>query len=334
MRILVAPVVVLVACSSSNGAPSRGDGSPPQPKASAFQRCMGRTYTPAPDEKWRRNRTSLSVQAGEANHAGKDVVAAPGAPGTLTAKFSYGKIGKDLEEEDVMIFLDDCTGWKALGRRRTDDDGRISIQAPDLPAGVYEVRFQVAGDRSLAASSLWVLPKGTRVIVTDIDATLTTSDAALWTQLREGKLRETTYPTAVELMRAHEEKGHVIVYMTGRPYWLQAHTRNYLAALSFPPGVLRVTDSNTDILPTEDSVGAYKLSNLKSLLGAGLAIDFAYGNATTDIFAYLGAGIPADRSWIIGKHGGAKGTKGIAADWGARVTEVKALPTVAQPFAR
>ena len=98
------------------------------------------------------------------------------------------------------------------------------------------------------------------------------------------------------------------------------------------PGPLRVADSNTDILPTEASVGAYKLASLNALLAAGMVIDFAYGNATTDIFAYLGAGIPADRIWIIGPHAGEQGTHAIAGDWGARVTEVTALPTVAQPF--
>ena len=61
-------------------------------------------------------------------------------------------------------------------------------------------------------------------------------------------------------------------------------------------------------------------------------IDFAYGNATTDIYAYLNAGIAADVTWIIGDHAGEMGTHAVTGAWTARVGEVAALPTVSQPF--
>ncbi len=298
-----------------------------------FQRCTGREYTLAPDEDWRHSiATPIVTAAGAPNHSGKDTLAKPGLPSMLPGKFTYGTISKDLEDEDVLVFLDDCQGWIELGRFATDSDGRMSAPAPALPTGVYEVKFQVGGDRSTTTSFLWVLPAGTRAVVSDIDATLTTNDSEVFQQILDGSYIPQTYPNAVELTRAHERRGHIVLYMTGRPYWLSNQTRGYLAARGFAPGPLRVADSNTDIVPTEGSVGAYKLANLKALIAAGLVVDFAYGNATTDIFAYLGAGIPPDRTWIIGDHAGEQGTHPVTGDWGARVAEVDALPAVTQPW--
>ena len=318
-----------------------GGGSPPPdpPGADAaagrtqFQRCTGRAYTLAPDEGWRHTiATPIITAAGAANHSGKDTLARPGEAPALPGKFSYGTISKDLEDEDVLVSLDDCTGWVSLGRFATNSDGRITAPAPALPTGVYEVRFQVAGDQSVTTSFLWVLPAGTHLVVSDIDATLTTNDSEVFNQILDGSYVPQTYPNAVELTKAHEDRGYVVFYMTGRPYWLSNQTRGYLAQGGFAAGPLRVADSNGDILPTEGSVGAYKLANLKAMIEAGLVVDFAYGNATTDIFAYLGAGIAADHVWIIGSHGGEQGTHAITGDWAARAAEVKALPAVAQPF--
>lgn len=306
-----------------------GSGAPRE----TFQRCVGRPYTLAPDEDWRHSvLTPITTAAGDPDHSGKDMFVQPGAAATLPAKFTYGLISKDLEDEDVLVFLDDCQGWTSLGRFTTDSDGRISAPAPALPTGVYEVRFQVGGDRSTTSSFLWVLPAGTHLVVSDIDATLTTSDYQVFQQILDGSYVPETYPNAVDLTKAHEKVGHVVFYMTGRPYWLSPQTRSYLAARGFAVGPLRVTDSTGDILPTEGSVGTYKLNNLKAVVAAGLIVDYAYGNATTDIFAYLGAGIPADHVWIIGSHAGEQGTHPVTGTWGARAGEVAAGPAVAQPF--
>jgi hypothetical protein len=342
MRYLLAAACFLFGCdgtpdpSPATDAPT-GDAST---ERTTFQRCTGRAYTLAPDEGWRHTiATPIVTAAGAPNHSGKDTIAKPGLPSMLPGKFTYGAISKDLEDEDVRVFLDDCQGWVDLGWFTTDSDGRMSAPSPALPSGVYEVKFQVGGDQSTTTSFLWVLPAGTRAIVSDIDATLTTNDSEVFQQILDGSYIPETYPSAVELTNAHEERGYLVFYMTGRPYWLSNQTRGYLAmppgspaGPRFAVGPLRVTDSNGDILPTESSVGTYKLNNLKALIEGGLVIDFAYGNATTDIYAYLGAGIPADRVWIIGDHAGEQGTHPVMGGWAGRVTEVGALPMVTQPF--
>jgi hypothetical protein len=326
-------VALLAGCVGATEAMDDGPDAPagPEPRQT-FQRCTGRAYTPAADEGWRHDiATPIVTLAGDANHAGKDIIARHGAAATLRAKLTYGVVSKDLEDEDVLVVLDDCTGWRSLGRATTNDDGRVQVAAPMLPVGAYEVKFQVAGDQSVTTSVLWVLPAGTRFVVSDVDATLTTSDAELAEQIFAG-LVPPAYPMAAELMAAHAERGHVVMYLTGRPYWLSEMTRDWLAEKQLPPGPLRVTDSNSDMLPTEGSVGAFKRAQLAELVAAGFVIDAAYGNATTDISAYLGIGLDPARVWIIGAHAGERGTHAVSESWSQRAGEVAASAPVAQPF--
>jgi len=325
-------IAFLVGCGGAAASYDDGLDAPETGPRQRFQRCTGRPYAPAPDEGWRHDiLTPITRAAGEPHHAGKDIIARSGATATLTAKLAYGTVSKDLEDEDVLVFLDDCAGWRSLGRATTDDDGRARIPAPVLPVGAYEVRFQVAGDRSVTSSVLWVLPAGTRFVVSDIDATLTKSDAALFEQIFMGWVPD-AYPMGAELMAAHAERGHVVMYLTGRPYWLSEMSRAWLDDKDFTPGPLRLTDSNQDILPTEGSVGAFKRAQIADLLDAGFVIDAAYGNATTDISAYLGGGIDPERVWIIGAHAGEHGTQPVSETWSERAAAVAAAERVEQPF--
>ena len=333
-RLLAVVVISVSACggSSTVGRPDGGGGGDGA-VSSTFVTCRGRAVTPAPDQDWRHLTTSVVVATGAASHSAQDVIAHPGAAASLPGKFSYGVVSKDLEDEDVRVTLDDCSGWRDLGVAATSSDGRVAVSAPAaLGPGVYEVHFQVLGDGSTTTSYLWILPTGTHVVVSDIDGTLTASDSQLFMQILDGSHVPVPYPDAVALTTAHAAKNAIVVYLTGRPYWLTRQTRDWLANLGFATGPLHVTDSNEEAVPAESGVGAFKLAWLQGLKAQGHLIDFAYGNATTDIYAYLGAGIAADVTWIIGDHAGEMGTHAVTGAWTARVDEVAALPAVSQPF--
>jgi phosphatidate phosphatase PAH1 len=206
---------------------------------------------------------------------------------------------------------------------------------------VYAVRLVAEGDASAAEARLWVLPRGTHVTIFDIDGTLTTKDEEIvknvkadlfFPILRRGYIPE-AYPGAAQLTKAQAARGYVIVYLTGRPYWLQNTTRMWLEGpLGFARGVLHVTDSNEEAIPNEKGVGAFKLKFLKKLVEEGFLLDVAYGNARTDIFAYLKAGLAPESVWIIGQHTGVDGTHKVNGSWEERVREVDALSPISQPW--
>ncbi len=339
---LVLVTAVTLGCSGDPTAggpdadPFAPDANPLTPDASrdTFTSCRGRAFTPAATESWRHSTlTPLTLAAGDPNHSAQDVIVKPGAERNLVAKFTYGTISKDLEDEDVRIWIDDCAGWSELGDFTTNSDGRITAAVPAaLAIGVYEARFQVLGDASMTTSFLWILPAGTHLVLTDIDGTMTASDSELFEQMLDGSHVPVPYPAAVELIEAHADRRWVPVFLTGRPYWLQPRTRDWLADLDFPAGPLHVTDSNSEALPVESGVGAFKRAWIEGLLDEGYLIDFAYGNAATDVYAYLEAGLPPEDVWIIGPHGGEDGTHAATGTWQPRLDEVLLLPEQPQPF--
>lgn len=160
-------------------------------------------------------------------------------------------------------------------------------------------------------------------IVTDIDETLTTSDAEFVKQVViEGYVPEAR-EGSVELVNAYYSRGYQILYLTARPETqmllsgetAREATEKWLVDLGFPmnPRWTRVILA-ADSLPGDEETVAYKRESVEMLTSEGWSFEYAYGNATTDIEAYLEAGIPAERVFIIGEHAGEQGTVAISGE--------------------
>ncbi|MCB9563961.1 MAG: hypothetical protein H6708_26495 [Kofleriaceae bacterium] len=326
-------------------APARDDGSPasragpwrprtpPWPRPAGLARCVGRAFpSPAPTG-FAHTSGAVAASLGDARHRAQDVIAAPGAAAAISGWFAYGALQKDLEGATVAVFVDDCAGWRALGEVTTDDDGGAVATLPtDLAIGSHEVRFVVRGDATTAVATAWILPAGTHLVVTDLDGTLTTGDGELLDQILDHDHVPAAYPGAAALTRALVRRGHVVVYLTGRPAALLPATRAWLADGGFAAGPVHAADALRDVVPTDGGVGAYKRAWLAGLQAAGYVLDAAYGNAATDIHAYAAVGIAPAATWIIGPHAGEGGTRAVDGTWQARADEVAAGPPVAQPF--
>lgn len=344
--VLIATTLVATAWLAGCGAPGpnapagfSGDGAAAAYAAGkadgpTFNQCIGRAFSPAPHDRFEHLSSRLVAALGDPIHSSEDVVALPGAHPTLTAKFAYGGLAsKDLEHEWVWVFLDLCDGWHYVGYAQTDDDGKIAFTIPtDLPAGAYGVRVEVVGDGTSVESAVWMLPRGTHLAVFDVDGTLTTDDGELFEELLTGATPE-AYGGAVDLTWAELSRKEIVLYLTGRPYYLADKTRGWLHDLGFAPGIAHFAPSNGDALPTDGGVGDYKRAFLNSLHSAGAILDVAYGNATTDVYAYGGAGLAPSRQWIIGPNGGLGGTHAVSGSWSATVDAVNQEPPVTQPFA-
>lgn len=218
-----------------------------------------------------------------------------------------------LRGEATSLWYYDPTGkaWQTLGRMNTDDDGNYSL-APagaittELDRPVYSI---LEADGSCAEHYEYLLPEGTKFVVTDIDGTLTLSDDELFKQIDDGTYSPAQNKSADLLMNTWFDKGYRVVYLTARPHEFRSETRAWLHALGFPPGPVITANS----LVFDESARNYKRSWVNRMLK-----DFkwdvvaAYGNASSDVDAYEDAGIPKDITFIIGEFAGANGTQPIA----------------------
>lgn len=350
------PICLLAATACDDpgqGAPNVDAGAPAadamapidaDPAGPRFQPCLqGAMPADLPTVDWS-NPLNDVITLADPWHSAQDIIAATTGEAVLAGKFAYGDVSKDLEGERVEVWIDDCAGgYRKLGERTTDSDGRMALAlgAAELPApGEYGVHFRVMGDDSAARAVLRVYPPGTQLIVFDIDATLTTSDTELVGQVVAEILAGLTVPPepregAVDITTLRREQhGYELVYLTGRPYLLDGITRDWLADLDFPGGTVHVTDDVADSWPSDSAVGDYKAAFLQELVAKGFTFHAAYGNATSDIHAYEVAGIPKERTYILGSNGGASGTVALGDGYGAHIEAVQGEPPAAQPFRR
>ncbi|MBN2799168.1 MAG: hypothetical protein JXX28_08465 [Deltaproteobacteria bacterium] len=271
-------------------------------------------------------------------HSSQDTLSTDAAPSWIHGKFAYGLVNKDLQGERVEFWIDDCSGaYARLGEAETDSDGKAELQVPEgaLPIpGSFAVLMRVVGDQSEVRSTLSIYPVGTELIVTDVDGTLTTSDGELFSELFDGSYVPESRDHALELMALRAAQGYPLVYLTGRPYWLDRITRGWLVDEGYPVGTLHLAPTNGDVLPQDDGVGAYKAEWLRSLLDQGFVLSGAYGNASTDIYGYENAPVSKDRTWIAGELGGEGGTVAVGEDWVAHTAAAAIEPDPVQPFTR
>jgi hypothetical protein len=327
------------------------DAAPAEPDAAPA--CEVPALEPSPQEDWRHGFETgvLTVTQGDANHRGQDVVAVEGAPQVLIGKFAYGLADKDLKDEDVETWIEDppCGEWTSYGIDLTseddefgdrygihDDGGRLFLTVDPLrPFGWHRVSMVALGDESEAAFRLAVVHPRTDAVVFDIDGTLTTDDSELILELLADLFHGNHVPQmrdgGPDVARAYADRGYLIVYLTGRPDQLRHVSEQWLIDRGFPPGVVHLTDTLEQAVPSSGGVAAYKTAFLQRLQDeAQVRIFAAYGNATTDIEAYEAAGIPKERTFIVGPHAGEGNTVGLQS-YVDHLPAAQAMPAAAVP---
>lgn len=272
-----------------------------------------------PEPRGFRSRSSkVTASVGSPRHRGRDLFIREGADAWVLGKFAYGKLDDDLEHEEVDVYLNRGCGeaWERVGTFTTTDDnehatvhgvtdtgGRIYVNLRDtgvapLRAGRHRIRMVVGGDASQVEQFIVVLESDARVVVTDIDGTLTSSE---WAAVSDviGLDPAGAHPGSAELMSQFVEQGYHVFYLTARPEWMMALTRQWLALRGFPFGVLHTTLSKSGALGTEAAL--YKAQELAWLREhTGLLPAFGFGNKSSDVRAYESAGIPPSRCFYFG----------------------------------
>lgn len=173
-------------------------------------------------------------------------------------------------------------------------------------------------------------------IVTDIDETLTVSDAEFIMQIGDGNYDPLEREGGAALITAYADLGYRIMYLSARAEdtilevtgeTAREATVRWLVEHGYPTDPATTTVVLASMFVFDDTAQEYKAAALMDQQAAGWRFDYAYGNATSDIGAYAEAGIGLDVTFIIGEHAGEGGTVAIAGDGWVEHTAAH-LPTV------
>lgn len=173
-------------------------------------------------------------------------------------------------------------------------------------------------------------------IVTDIDETLTISDAEFIMQIADGTYDPVEREGAQELIMAYADLGYRIMYLTARSEDIvllgtgetaREATERWLLEHDFPTDPTTTLVVLSPMFVLDDSAVEFKTGALMDQQAAGWRFDYAYGNATSDIDAYANAGIDLATTFIIGEHAGEGGTVAVAGEGWVEHTAAH-VPTV------
>ncbi|MBW2703669.1 MAG: hypothetical protein JRF33_22865 [Deltaproteobacteria bacterium] len=304
--------------------------------------CDAAAPDPGPEDDWRHTSSSVTAALGGAYHRGRDLFLTAADDQWALAKFAYGLgVDKDIHDEDVdMWLLRDCAAWEYLGRARTSEDdehdavegvvdtgGWIFYQIPpekSLGPGRHRIHFVVRGDLSSTDQIIHVLEPDAKVAVSDVDGTLTTDEyAQTWDVLLN--ISPDAHPGSAEVMWALSRKGFHLFYLTARPSFLTDRTPEWLAEKGFPPGIVHTTFSLTGA--TDDAAVEFKSNELRALgYKLGHALSYGFGNKTSDVSAFLAAGMQADHGYYFKLEGDPQGGT-VHEDYRTLLETFNALPS-------
>ena len=261
-------------------------------------RCAGAPSAGKAGE-FRHVTSNLIAHLGDARHRGLDLVTSAGsAAQRLEGWISYTLADKALEDEDVDVFACRAGAWGQVGTARTDGEGHFALGlsgADRLPIGMRDLFVSVVGDRTGVGFLGYVAPDGARLLVSDVDGTLTSSENAFFETIALG-IEPDARAGAPGAYDAATAKGYQVVYVTARGNQYTTATRAWLDHKSFPRGPLRLAASFLT-LPGGDTVD-YKTRAISALAAAGLDVAAGVGNRASDVTAYTNVGLATDRIFI------------------------------------
>ena len=321
MRIHALALVVLAACAGDDGPPLTDATSLtcPAPGALPFRtptHGFANSQNKTLAQMDTRSKDEASDTIGNPNGPVGSIYLAVGAtPAAMPISYrgakartvsTGGLFSHPLTGEHVSLWTYDGGAWMSLGATTTDADGIYEL--PDTgyvaPNGqpIYSL---LDADGSCAEHYDFLYPPGEKVVISDIDGTLTTDDGQLLTQISDETYVPKVMGAGDKLTQAWAMKGYPVIYLTARPHVFRPETRAWLRDLGFAGGALLTANDVGD-------AAAYKTMWLGRMVTTfGWNIVAAYGNADTDITAYENVGIPKTQTFIVGPLAGNRGTVGI-----------------------
>jgi phosphatidate phosphatase PAH1 len=259
-------------------------------------RCAGEPAVKA--VKFRHIKNRVIAAFGDPMHRGVDLIAAADEKRqTITGAVAYTDVDKALEDEDVDLYACDAGSWRWLGMARTDDEGRFELTLEGrerLAVGLRDLYASVSGNRSGSRFVAYVAPAGSKIVVADVDGTLTSSENAFPMALFfGGSVRPNVGAPA--LLRGLAASGYQVVYVTARGDRFSETTRSWIDAHGFPRGPMRLARSLVT-MPGNSTI-AYKTDVLRRL-SRRFDIAAAFGNRHSDVVAYTTVGVAPAKIFV------------------------------------
>ncbi len=242
--------------------------------------------------------------------------ALPPITGNMQRGVSNYIIGKVFAGEKVSLWVQNTSGaWEQSGPSvATDATGAYTFQVPAAqqakgPGGHAYVLLE--GDGSCAQHGVYAWARGTKVVVTDIDGTLTTANAEFQTQVTQPSYVPKEHPSASDMIKKWAQKGYRIVYLTARPDNFRDASRVWLRDKGINIGPIITAKS----FVTGPAAVSYKSAALAKVVGDyGWQVVAAYGNEPSDVQAYANANVPKSQTFTVENANGIEGTVGIPGD--------------------
>ncbi len=286
-------LVAVAACSAETA-----QVAPDAPAAASSVPDIRCSEAPSlPGRAMRHTKNDVISEMGEPRHRGIDMIAAESdTTQTFAGAFAYSDADKALEDEDAELFACTGEGWRTLGTARTDGDGRFSLTVSGstlLPVGLRDV-YAAAPDGSGVWFLALVAPDGARVMISDIDGTLTSKENAFPYSLT-GVTNVGVQPGAPGAFGDAAVRGVLPIFLTARGDLYTQATRDWLAHKGFPRAPMHLAQPIVT-LPGTATV-KFKRAVVEPLV-ARFDIVAAIGNRASDVTAYTDAGVSADRIYV------------------------------------
>lgn len=225
-------------------------------------------------------------------------VASPASPGE-PADDSINSL--DAQDDSSVSYV------KTL--RLTSDQ----LKCLDLKPGENDLCFSVDQGKALITCKLFYWKSGVPIVISDIDGTITKSDALGHVLTMLG--RDWTHTGVAKLFTDIELNGYHIMYLTARGVGQADSTRSYLKnveqdGVKLPAGPVILSPDRTIaalrrevILRKPEVFKMSCLQDIKSLYSDLSPFYAGFGNRITDALSYRSVGIPSSRIFTINPDG-------------------------------
>ncbi|KAJ2881552.1 lipin Ned1 [Coemansia aciculifera] len=239
----------------------------------------------------------------------------------------------ETETDADALALDLMSSGDEAGAGYMSDDGKLAhpmarrhvryaktlrlssaqLQSLNLRRGANDVKFLVPSNKAYCEARIYLYRYDTQIVISDIDGTITKSDALGHLFNMVGK--DWTHPGVAKLYTDIANNGYEILYLTSRAIGQADGTRYFISnvkqsAYTLPSGPLLLspdrlfTSFHREVImkrPHEFKMAC--LRDIKNLFGDHSPFYAGFGNRITDAMSYRSVNVPVSRICTIDTYG-------------------------------